>query len=46
MIMVTPYVITDHEEGWDLTRRIRDRLELHSNLAEEQESLQRPEAGK
>ena len=46
MIMVTPYVITDHEEGWELTRRIRDRLELHSNIAEEQKSLLRPEAGK
>ncbi|MDE0029693.1 MAG: hypothetical protein OXU42_09880 [Deltaproteobacteria bacterium] len=41
MIMVTPYVITDHEEGWELTRRIRDRLELHSDMAGEQKSSQR-----
>ena len=36
MIMVTPYVIADHEEGWELTRQIQDRLELHSFIAEEQ----------
>ena len=45
LIMVTPYVITDHEEGWELTRRIRDRLDLHSQMAEKKESL-RPEASK
>ena len=26
MVMVTPYVIADHEEGWELTRRIRERF--------------------
>ncbi len=46
MIMVTPYVITDHEEGWDLTRRIRDRLELHSDMAGEQKSSERLQPGK
>ena len=32
MVMVTPYVIADHEEGWELTRRIREQLELHTDL--------------
>ena len=35
IIMVTPYVIADHEEGWELTRQIQDRLKLHSFIAEE-----------
>lgn len=34
MIMVTPYVIADHEEGWELTRRIRSQLDLHNELAQ------------
>ena len=29
MVLVTPYVVADHEEGWELTRRIREQLELH-----------------
>ena len=32
MVMVTPYVIADHEEGWELTRLIREQLELHTEL--------------
>ena len=32
MVMVTPYVISDHEEGWELTRRIREQLNLHTEL--------------
>ena len=32
MVMVTPYVIADHEEGWELTRRIREQLDLHTEL--------------
>ena len=32
MIMVTPYVIADHEEGWELTRRIREQLDLHTEI--------------
>ena len=35
LIMVTPYVITNHEEGWELTRQIRDRLDLHSFIADD-----------
>lgn len=30
--MVTPYVIADHEEGWELTRRIQERLDLHIEI--------------
>ena len=33
VIMVTPYVIADHEEGWELTRRIAEQLELHPEPA-------------
>ena len=29
VVMVTPYVIADHEEGWELTRRIGSQLDLH-----------------
>ena len=32
IIMVTPYVIADHEEGWELTRRIREQLNLHTEF--------------
>ena len=32
VVMVTPYVIADHEEGRELTQRIRDQLELHTDL--------------
>ena len=34
MIMVTPYVIADHEEGWELTRRIREQLNLHTEIGQ------------
>ena len=30
--MVTPYVIADHEEGWELTWRIREQLDPHTDL--------------
>ena len=30
LVMVTPYVVADHEEGWELTRRVREQLRLHS----------------
>ena len=32
VVMVTPYVIADHEEGRELTRRIRNQLDLHTDL--------------
>ena len=34
MVMVTPYVIADHEEGWELTRRIREQLKLHTEIGQ------------
>ena len=33
VVMVTPYVIADHEEGLELTRRIREQLDLHIDLS-------------
>jgi len=33
LVMVTPYVVTDHEEGWELTRQVREQLRLHRGLA-------------
>ena len=35
LIMVTPYVIADHEEGWELTRRIQEQLRLHAEYGME-----------
>ena len=29
MVMVTPYVVADHEEGWELTRQVQEQLGLH-----------------
>ena len=34
LVMVTPYVVADHEEGWELTRRIRAQLNLHVEIGE------------
>ena len=34
VIMVTPHVIADHKEGWELTRRIREQLDLHRELSQ------------
>ena len=34
VVMVTPYVIAGHEEGWEITRRIREQLELHTELSQ------------
>lgn len=33
LVMVTPYVVANHEEGWELTRRVREQLDLHRELA-------------
>ena len=32
MIMVIPYVVTDYEEGWELTERMKEQLEIHAQL--------------
>ena len=29
LVMVTPYVVADHEEGWELTRQVQEQLGLH-----------------
>ena len=29
-LMATPYVIADHAEGWERTRRIQEPLDLHT----------------
>ena len=34
VVMVIPYVIADHEEGWEITRRIREQLDLHTELSQ------------
>lgn len=34
MVMVIPYVVADYQEGWELTQRIRDQLELHAEMME------------
>ena len=31
-ILVIPYVVADHEEGWELTERIEEQLELHQRF--------------
>ena len=33
LVMVTPYVVADHEEGWELTRRVREQLGLYTELS-------------
>ncbi len=32
MIMVIPYVVTDFEEGWELTERMKEQMEIHAQL--------------
>ena len=32
--MVIPYVIADHEEGWEITRRIQEQLDLHTEFSQ------------
>ena len=34
LILVMPYVIADHREGWALTERIKQQLELHQEFLE------------
>ena len=33
MVMVTPYVVADHEEGWELTRQVREQLRLQEEIS-------------
>ena len=32
VILVIPYVVADYEEGWELTERIKEQLELHEQF--------------
>ena len=32
LLMVTPYVVADHEEGWKLTRQVQEQLRLHEEI--------------
>ena len=32
--MVIPCVVGDHEEGWELTRRIREQLDPHAEIGQ------------
>ena len=32
LVMVTPYVVADHEEGWELTRQVQEQLGLHRGV--------------
>ena len=32
LVMVTPYVVADHEEGWKLTRQVQEQLGLHEEI--------------
>ena len=32
LVMVTPYVVADHEEGWELTRQVREQLGLDREI--------------
>ena len=34
VILVIPYVVADHREGWELTERIKAELELHKEFME------------
>lgn len=34
IILVIPYVVADYEEGWELTERIKEELELHAQFME------------
>ena len=34
VVMVIPYVIADHEEGWEITRRIQEQLDLHTEFSQ------------
>ena len=32
LVMVTPYVVADHEEGWELTRQVQEQLRLQETI--------------
>ena len=38
IILVIPYVIADHAEGWELTKRVKEELELHKEFIEKSQA--------
>ena len=38
IILVIPYVIADHAEGWELTKRVKEELELHKEYIEKSQA--------
>ena len=40
IILVIPYVIADHAEGWELTKRVKEQLELHKEFIEKSQAAE------
>lgn len=40
IILVIPYVIADHAEGWELTKRVKEELELHKEYIEKSQAAE------
>lgn len=40
IILVIPYVIADHAEGWELTKRVEEQLELHKEFIEKSQAAE------
>ena len=40
IILVIPYVIADHAEGWELTKRVKEELELHKEFIEKSQAAE------
>ena len=40
IILVIPYVIADHAEGWELTKRMKEQLELHKEYIEKSQAAE------
>lgn len=40
IILVIPYVIADHAEGWELTKRAKEQLELHKEHIEKSQAAE------
>ena len=40
IILVIPYVIADHAEGWELTKRAKEQLELHKEYIEKSQAAE------
>ena len=40
IILVIPYVIADHAEGWELTKRVKEQLELHKEYIEKSQAAE------